>query len=216
MVAENLKGIVCTVLHFHAAANTTTGFIVASAETNVGETLEEISSAFLACCHPLVLPVTFCEASILAVRTHLDKVHTELSTIEDRQSKKDDTRRAWRYSETEPSARDDLKVIVGQGKELASAKDNLRSVKLATNFVLEQLKPLQVKPGGNQHDEGRQNGGITRKCLENRLAVLSSALVHLDSFKSLEYRLQSQLQLVSFNSLPQHISRLVERRKNGY
>jgi hypothetical protein len=215
VVVENLKGIVCTVLHFHAAANITTGFVITSAETNVGETLEEISSAFFACCHPLVVPVTFCEASILAVRTHLDKVHTELSTIEDRQNKEDDTRRAWRYSETQLGTRD-LKVIVGQGKELASAKDNLRSVKLATNFVLEQLKPLQVKSGGNQHDEGRQNGGIARKCLENRLAVLSSTLVHLDSFKSLEHRLQSQLQLVSFNLLPLHVSRLAERRKNGY
>jgi hypothetical protein len=208
VVVENLKGIVCTVLHFHAAANITTGFIIASAETNVGETLEEISSAFLACCHPLVVPVTFCEASILAVRTHLDKVHTELSTIENRQNKEDNTRR---YSEAR-----DLKVIVGQGKELASAKDDLTSVKLATTFVLEQLKLLPVKWGGNQHDEGRQNGGIARKCLENRLAVLSSTLVHLDSFKSLEYRLQSQLKLVSFNLLSLHISRLVKRRKNGY
>jgi hypothetical protein len=129
VVVENSKGIVCTVLHFHAAANITTGFIIASAETNVGETLEEISSTFLACCHPLVVPVTFCEASILAVRTYLDKVHTELSTIENRQNKEDNTRR---YSEAR-----DLKVIVGQGKELASAKDDLTSVKLATTFVLE-------------------------------------------------------------------------------
>jgi hypothetical protein len=204
---ENLKGIVCAVLHFHAAANITTGFIIASAETNVGETLKETSSAFLVCCHPLVVPVTFCEASIRVVRTHLDKVHTALSTIEDRQNKEDNN--------ISDCARD-LKVIVGQGKELASAKDDLRSVKLATNFVLEQLKLLQVESGENQHDEGRQNGSIARKCLENRLAVLSSTLVHLDSSKSLEHRLQFQLQLVSFNLLLLHISRLVKRRKNGY
>jgi hypothetical protein len=104
-------------------------------------------------------------------------------------------------------------VIVGQGKILASANDDLTSVKLATTFVLEQLNRLQVKSGGNQHDEGRQNGGIARKCLENRLAVLSSTLVHLDSFKSLEHGLQSQLKLVSFNLLPLHISRLVKATK---
>jgi hypothetical protein len=207
VVVENLKGIVCAVLHFHAAANITTGFIIASAETNVGEILKETSSAFLVCCHPLVVPVTFCEASIRVVRTHLDKVHTALSTIEDRQNKEDNN--------ISDCARD-LKVIVGQGKELALAKDDLRSVKLATNFVLEQLKLLQVESGGNEHDEGRQNGSIARKCLENRLAVLSSTLVHLDSSKSLEHRLQFQLQLVSFNLLPLHISRLVKRRKNGY
>ena len=163
--------------------------------------MEEISSAFLACCHPLVVPVTFCEASILAVRTHLDQVHTKLSAIEDCQNEEDNTRRAWGYSENQFGARD-LKVIVGQGKELASAKDDLTSVKLATAFVLEQLKQLQVKSGGNRDDEGRQNDGIARKCLENRLAVLSSTLDHLASFKSLEHRLQSQLKLVSLNQYP--------------
>jgi hypothetical protein len=210
VVVENLKGIVCIVLHFHAAANITTGFIIASAETNVGETMKGISSAFLACHHLLVVPVTLCEDSLSAVRTRLDEVHEKLSTREVKLNKEDDIERAW------GNCAGDLKVIVGLVNNLASAKDGFRSIKLATNFVREQLKQLQIMSRGKRRDEGRQSGGIARKCLENRLAVLSSTLVHLDSFKSLERRLQSQLELVSYNLLPLHISRLVKRRKNGY
>ncbi len=152
----------------------------------MGEALEEITSVFLACCHPLAVLMVFCEASVLAVRSCFENVHTDLSTAEDCLAK-DKAKGTW----------SNPKDIVSLRKKLTSAEDLLRSIKLATAFLKEEAQQLQVESRQTEHAIAGQDGAIATGCIENRLAVLSSTLSHLDSFNSLQRRFQSQCELVS-------------------
>ncbi|KAI9860032.1 MAG: hypothetical protein M1813_006379 [Trichoglossum hirsutum] len=177
---ENMNGIASTILHFNSETNITTGYVIACAVTKVEEILAEIQSAFPACCHPLLVPAILYNASTQALSKRFANIHKELSLHEGHEHR--DTSISDSFSRS-------LDLIGGLRRELAFAEDDLGNIKIATTFLQEQIR--QLRPSSAE-EKDKQKQQIATTCLNNRLETMLSTLAHLNSFKSLQRRLQSQ------------------------